>query len=461
MPRATAVDYEQAPDVVTGLRRHVAAWQPDVVTTMAAAEYRGRRLQQERLADLLGAAVQVLPNTQFLVGQFDPAPAPTKKVILETFYRAMRRRFGLLLDDQGAPEGGVWNLDKENRQPLPKRGLSIPPPLAFAPDAITQRVMAEVGQMGAAYGAADGFAFAVTRADAEAALTDFIVRRLPNFGAYEDAMSAQNAVLFHSLISPYLNIGLLEPLATARRAEAAYRAGEAPLAAVEGFIRQIVGWREYIYWQYWRQMPELIAANSWQHTRPLPRFFWDGETPLNCLRHVIRRVLADGYSHHIERLMVICNFCMLAGIEPAAVNEWFLALYVDAYEWVVTPNVIGMGLNADGGQTATKPYIASANYIHKMSDYCAGCRFNPKARTGADACPYNFLYWNFLIEHEATLRANPRSGPAVLGLRNLDPEERTRVAAQAQAFLASTGGRKQTNGRDIATACPPACTDTL
>lgn len=429
-----AVEYRRAPTMLEGLRQHVAAHRPEQVLTMAAAEYRGRQFQQ-RLSSLLGVPVDVLPNTQFLCGRFDPFPNTEKKVILETFYRAMRRRWGLLLDAQGEPVGGAWNFDRENRKPLPRRGLAIPPPIRFAPDAITAQVMHEVAALPHGVGRVDGFDLAVTRHDAERAREDFLYHRLPNFGPYEDAMSCSSAVLFHSLLSPYLNIGLLDPLETVQRAEQAYYEGHAPLASVEGFIRQIVGWREYIYWQYWRQMPGLLTANGWGFTRAMPRLFWDAATPMNCLRSVVSRVLELGYCHHIERLMVICNFCMLAGIDPAAVNEWFLSFYVDAYEWVVSPNVIGMGMNADGGQTATKPYIASANYIHKMSDYCADCRLNPKLRTGADACPYNFLYWNFLLEHEETLRANPRLGPAVLGLKHLTPEERAAIRAQAAQFL--------------------------
>lgn len=428
------VEYLRAPTVLEGLRQHQALHRPERILTMAAAGYRGRQLQQ-RLSDLLGLPVDVQPNTQFLCGRFNPFPKPEKKVILETFYRAMRRQWGLLLDAQGEPIGGAWNFDRENRKPLPRGGLAIPPPLRFTPDATTAQVMREVAALPRGVGSVDGFDLAVTREEAERALEDFLHHRLPTFGPYEDAMSRSNAVLFHSMLSPYLNIGLLDPLDMARRAEQAYRDGHAPLASVEGFIRQIVGWREYIYWQYWQQMPDLLTANGWGFTRAMPRLFWDAATPMNCLRTVVSRVIELGYCHHIERLMVICNFCMLAGIDPAAVNEWFLSFYVDAYEWVVSPNVIGMGMNADGGQTATKPYIASANYIHKMSDYCAGCRYNPKLRTGADACPYNFLYWNFLLEHEQTLRANPRFGPAVLGLNHLTPEERSAIRTQAARFL--------------------------
>ncbi len=431
------VDIQRAESTGQALRSHVAAWKPARLLTMAAAEYRGRRFQHEQLSGLLGVPVEVLPNTQFLCGRFDPFPKPGKKVILENFYRAMRKHWGVLLDEQGEPVGGAWNFDRENRKPLPRGGLPLPPPLSFAPDALTQQVMHEVAGMAHGVGSVDGFDLAVTQRDAEAAFEDFLQRRLHNFGPYEDAMSVRSAVLFHSLLSPALNIGLLDPLTLVQRAEQAYHDGLAPLASVEGFIRQVIGWREYIYWRYWQQMPGLLTANGWQHTRPLPRFFWDGATEMNCLKHVVARVIEMGYSHHIERLMVITNFCMVAGIDPAAVNAWFLGFYVDAYEWVVAPNVIGMGLNADGGQIATKPYIASANYIHKMSDYCAGCRFNPKVRTGEDACPFNFLYWNFLLEHEATLRANPRFGPAVLGLKHLDAAERAAVRQQAAAFLAA------------------------
>jgi len=429
------VDYRRADSILDGLRQHVAAFHPARVLTMAAAEYRGRTFQQTKLAKLLDRPVTVLPNTQFLCGRFDPYPAPGKKVILENFYRAMRKHWRLLIDERGEPVGGAWNFDRENRKSLPRRGLAIPPPLRFEPDAITQTVMAEVATLKQGVGDVAGFELAVTRREAEIAFDDFLRHRLHNFGPYEDAMSQHSAVLFHSLLSPYMNIGLLEPLAMARRAEQAYRDGLAPLASVEGFIRQIVGWREYIYWQYWQQMPDLLHANGWRHTRAMPQLFWDGDTDMNCLKHVVTRVIEAGYSHHIERLMVICNFCMLAGVDPAAVNAWFLSFYSDAYEWVVTPNVIGMGLNADGGRTATKPYIASANYINKMSDYCTGCRFDPKLRSGENACPYNFLYWNFLLQHEETLRANPRFGPAVLGLSHLAPGERSEIQQQAARFL--------------------------
>ena len=434
------VDYVRTTDTITGLRRHLADYQPAHLITMAAAEYSGRRFQEEELSGRLGLPVTVLPNTQFLLGQFNPMTAPnsrssTRAPIMERFYRLMRRHFNVLLDDDGAPLGGKWNFDRQNRKALPKAGLDVPTPITFKPDPTTLAVMDEVAASERGFGTVDGFSLAVTHAQAQAAADDFFAERLVNFGAYEDAMSADEGLLYHSMLAAYLNIGLLEPMDLIRRAEDAYRSGEAPINSVEGFIRQILGWREYIYLHYWLQMPDLLSANGWDHNRTLPQMFWHGETEMNCLHTVIGRVIQEGYSHHIERLMVLCNFCMLAGIDPADVNRWFLCAYIDAYEWVVAPNVIGMGLNADGGKTATKPYIASANYINRMGDYCANCRFDPKQRVGEDACPFNYLYWHFLLKHEARLRANPRLGPAVLGLRNLNETDRQAVQSQAERFL--------------------------
>jgi deoxyribodipyrimidine photolyase-related protein len=284
-------------------------------------------------------------------------------------------------------------------------------------------------------GTTDGFDLAVTHEHAQQAAHDFFDRRLPDFGAYEDAMSSIHRTLYHSRLSPYLNLGLLDPLELAREAERRYLSGKAPLNSVEGFIRQVIGWREFIYWQYWHLTPGYQEENYWAANRPLPDFFWDGQTDLNCLGKIIHRALQVGYTHHIERLMVLCNFCQLAGINPAAVNDWFLSAYIDAYEWVMLPNVIGMGLYADGGQVATKPYIASANYINKMSDYCRDCTYDRKERKGERACPFNFLYWNFILQHETALRKNPRMNRSLLGLRHLDPPEQLRIQQQAAAYL--------------------------
>ena len=435
-----AVDYVQAPSFQGGLRQHVAAWQPDQLFTMAASEYDTRR-HQEKLAEQLGVPVSLVPNSQFLVGEFDPYPdaGRDKRVVMEYFYRAMRRHFQVLMDGHDQPLGGQWNYDQENRKPLPE-GVQPPKPASFQPDAITKEVMSEVEAADHGVGTVVGFDLAVTRQQALAAVRDFVAHRLAEFGPYEDAMSSQHRTLYHSVLSPYLNIGLLEPRELVLAVERAYDEGQAPINSVEGFVRQVLGWREYVYWQYWRLMPELAEANAWRAERPVPAFFWDGQTEMNCLGRVIRRVINTGYSHHIERLMLICNYCLLAGINPALLNKWFLSFYIDAYEWVMVPNVIGMGLNADGGLVATKPYVASANYINRMGDYCLACRFDRRSRTGPDACPYNFLYWNFLLKHEPALRANPRLGRNVLGLRHLGDVERTEVRRQAADFLDDLDG---------------------
>ncbi|MDW8405859.1 cryptochrome/photolyase family protein [Chloroflexus sp.] len=428
------VDLRAAPDFLSGLREHITTFGIRHLICVAAAEYATRQFQRSLAAEL-GIAVTILPNTLFLVERYPP---PRPPALMEPFYRTMRRQTGLLIEPDGEPTGGVWNLDRENRRRYD--GRPVPPPVRFPPDHITRQVIADLAvACPNAIGSADHFDLAVTREQALAALDDFIAHRLPDFGPFEDAMSAEHELLFHSQLSPLLNIGLLDPLETAQAAVAAYQRGHAPLASVEGFVRQIIGWREYIYYRYWELMPDLLQANAWGAERPLPEWYWTGKTRMRCLSHVIERVLRSGYCHHIERLMVLCNFALLAGIRPQAVNDWFLECYVDAYEWVVTPNVIGMGLNADGGRTATKPYIASAAYIDKMSDYCKGCFYDCKARVGPRACPFNTLYWNFLITHEERLRANPRLGPAVLGLRRLSAAEREAIMTRSQSLLGLMG----------------------
>ncbi len=428
------VDYRHAPTMAEGLRSHVSEYQPDRIVSMEASEYAGRNWQRTRMKALLGVNVELVPNTQFLVGTFNPypQPQPDKAYVMEHFYRRMRRHFDVLMNGQ-QPVGGIWNYDKQNRRPYPKDAVA-PARRHFTPDELTRQIMEAVTTYDE-FGHIEGFDLAVTHEQAADALKEFIEHRLSRFGDYEDAMAARDGQLYHSFLSPYLNIGLLEPMQVIRAAEAAYTAGIAPINSVEGLIRQVLGWREFMYWQYWRQMPGILNANFWDAAQPLPEFFWTGETTMNCMRHILQRVRQHGYVHHIERLMVLANFSTLAGLHPISVNNWFLSTFVDAYEWVMIPNVLGMGLNADGGKTATKPYIASANYINRMSDYCPNCPFDDAKRTGNDACPFNFLYWNFLIKHEEKLRANPRFGPAVLGLRNIGEDERKRIQQQAAAFI--------------------------
>ncbi len=428
------IDYREADTFQAGLRAHLAEYKPEKLWMMESAEWGLRDLQYQN-AGKLSVTVEIIKNEHFLVESFAPEEKNGRKLILENFYRAMRKHFAVLLEKNGEPSGGTWNFDHQNRQPY--RQQVIPDsPVRFLPDEITQDVISKVkAACSENIGSTDGFCLAVTRDQALQTLDDFIENRLPHFGAYEDAMAQDEPILFHSVLSPLMNIGLLAPLEIVRRAEVAYRAGRAPINSVEGFIRQIIGWREYVYWRYHKMMPGFHQLNHWNGTGKLPEFFWNADTNMNCLRQIIQRVLATGYSHHIERLMALCNFALLAGINPREVNDWFLSVYVDAYDWVVTPNVIGMGLCADGGIVGTKPYIASAAYINKMSDYCRGCDYNPKIRSGDDACPFNFLYWNFLLRYESQLRANPRMGPNVLGLRHLDTAERQRVQQQAEQFI--------------------------
>lgn len=432
--------YIQAETTATGLAQVAGDYAPDKCYTMAASEYGGRVFQQERLAAVVGCAVELLPNTQFLVGDYDPYPEaaadPSQNVVLEYFYRKLRAHYGLLMDGD-APAGGAWNFDKDNRKKLPKNA-NPPDVTGIEPDATTRQVMDEVAAYPHAVGTVDGFNYAVTHVDAQRALETFIAERLTNFGPYEDSMSHEHGALWHSVLSPYLNIGLLAPLPTARAVADAYERGDAPINSVEGFVRQVVGWREFMYWQYWRLMPGLVAMNHWGAERPMPTMFWDPDkTAMNCVKQVVRRVTDTGYNHHIERLMIVTNFCTLAGIQPQAVVDWMKSHYIDAYDWVMQTNVVGMGLNADGGIIATKPYVASANYIHKMGDFCTNCSLDRKKRHGENACPFNYLYWNFMLQHEDALRANPRTGRAVLGLRHLDDAEREAVRAQAAAFLDS------------------------
>jgi deoxyribodipyrimidine photolyase-related protein len=430
-----SVDYRQGENMLRGLLEHCNEYQPERLITMRASSYQGYEFQLG-LSKRLGVSVEILPNNQFLSNRFDPLPDIDLEddVRQECFYRAMRRHWGLLMDSDRQPVGGVWNFDKQNRKPLPSE-IDPPAAIRFDPDPLTGQVMDEIDQQHRGFGVLDGFNLAVTPAEAQRAADDFIENRLAYFGTYEDAMSKKHTLLYHSKLSPYLNLGLLDPLDLARRAEEAYREGRVTINNAEGFIRQVIGWREYMVWQYQRLMPKLAEANMFNAQHPLPEFFWSCETDMNCLRHVLIRVRKDGYAHHIERLMLLSNFCTLAGIAPKAVLDWFQSAFIDAYDWVMVTNVIGMGLHADGGRIGTKPYIASANYINKMGDYCKDCRYKHTKRTGGDACPFNFLYWRFLLQHEDSLRENPHMARMLHNLKYLGEEERERVRRAGKVFL--------------------------
>lgn len=390
-----------------------------------------------------GVPVEVREDDRFLASraEFAAWAEGRKQLRMEYFYREMRRKTGLLMTEGGEPVGGRWNYDADNRKPLPA-DLAPPPIHAVAPDTITEEVLAMVearfcapGSSRPHFGDLHPFVFGTTRDDALRALDRFIDRALPQFGDYQDAMRQGDDWLFHSVISLYLNVGLLDPREVCAAAEAAWGAGRAPLNAVEGFVRQIIGWREYVRGLYWLKMPDYAETNTFGHTRPLPAFYWTGETDLNCLAQVIGQTRRQAYAHHIQRLMVTGTFALLAGIDPAEVNTWYLAVYADAFEWVELPNTHGMALYADGGLLASKPYAASGAYIDRMSDYCRSCRFKVKDRTGPDACPFNYLYWHFLIENRDRLSGNPRMGMVYRTLDKMKPDRVAALRRDARAFL--------------------------
>jgi deoxyribodipyrimidine photolyase-related protein len=355
---------------------------------------------------------------------------------MEFYYRDMRRSTGILMDgDQ--PEGGEWNFDRENRKPLPRQ-IVVPARRALEPDAITREVLELVSQRFAGhFGDLEPFSWAVTREEALVILDDFIEYGLPTFGDYQDAMKASEPFLFHSMLSPYLNAGLLLAREVVARVEHAYRQGDVPLNSAEGFVRQILGWREYIRGLYWLKMPDYAQTNFFDAKRPLPAFYWTGETRSNCLRHCITGTKQHAYEHHIQRLMVTGNFALIAGFEPAQVEEWYLIVFADAYEWVELPNTHGMILFADGGLLGSKPYAASGTYINKMSDYCRGCSYDVRQRSGPDACPFNYLYWDFLIRNRALLEANRRLAMPYRTLAKMPAARVAEIKADAARFLDS------------------------
>lgn len=357
-----------------------------------------------------------------------------KQMRMEYFYREMRRKYSILMDPEG-PVGGQWNYDSENRKP-PARGLDVPETYMTKPDKITQAVIYLVdAYFPDHFGDLLPFHFAVTRDQAIAALDEFIARRLRLFGDYQDAMIQGEPWMYHSHIGLYLNCGLLTPLECVQRAEAAYHGGNAPLNAVEGFIRQIIGWREYVRGIYWLKMPEYKTLNFFDADRPLPSFYWTGDTQMNCLRQCITETKNNAYAHHIQRLMVLGNFALLAGLHPDEVNEWYLIVYADAYEWVELPNVTGMILFADGGQLGSKPYAASGAYINRMSNYCGSCKYRPTVKNGPTACPFNYLYWDFLARNDGKLRSNPRMGFMYKNLDRMDDEKRQAVQDDSRRFF--------------------------
>jgi deoxyribodipyrimidine photolyase-related protein len=422
--RGWEVDYRllnETPSFEAGLRKHLETCRPDALV-LAEPNSFPETDAIVKLGRNLRVPVELLPTRQFLVPreEFRAWADGQKRLLMENHYRRMRKKHGWLMQLDGEPVGGAWNFDPENRETFASwqkagrpRGRSA---LQDAPDQITHEVMAMVErEFPESAGDVANFWLPVDRAGARKWLGLFIRERLPRFGIYEDMMAEGEPFLFHSVLTPMLNLGLLTPTECVEAAIAAYEKGEAPLNSVEGFVRQIIGWREFINGVYWHRGPEYKMVNALGAERPLPAWFYTAETPMNCLHQVLRQNLDLGWNHHIQRLMVLGNFMLIAGINPQEGLRWFNEMYVDAYDWVMAANVLGMSLYADGGYMATKPYAATSTYIRRMSNYCASCRFDPDQKTGPEACPYNYLYWDFIGRHAKRFAPNPRMRAIVGG----------------------------------------------
>ncbi len=451
--RATGwrVDYhrlEDTPEFLAGLTRHVDTYRPDEIRLAAPNDF-AMTAALPKFERRLGVPVRTVPTRQFLVERDDFAAwaGDSAHLVMEEHYRRMRRQTGWLMErpepgSQHAPRpvGGEYNYDPLNRQTYRQYAASgqVQPaiPVREEPDAVTREVITAVEREFADHpGRARDFWFPVDRAGALRWLERFVAERLENFGPYEDVSAQDQPVLYHSVLSPMMNLGLLTPHECVERVLAAFEAGRAPINSVEGYVRQVLGWREFINGAYWHRGPGYRELNFLDARRPLPAWFYTGETELNCLRQAITQAVDLGWMHHIQRLMIVGNFLLIAGIDPRAALDWYLEMTVDAYDWVMVPNVLGIILYADGGYVGTKPYAAGAGYIHKMSNYCEGCRYSPLKKTGPDACPFNSLYWDFHGRHADTLRHNPRVRRVVDAWDMRSESDRRTVQRSAARFL--------------------------
>lgn len=424
------------------LRADLQRLRPARLVMTAPGEWRLLQALQELAAEL-DLPLEVREDRHFFcsVREFAAHARDRKSLRMEFFYREMRRRHDVLMHD-GKPEGGRWNFDADNREAFGTEGPGpVPPRAAFEPDALTREVIALVQQRFAEHaGRLHSFAWPVTRAQALQSLDRFITERLPSFGRYQDAMWPGEPWLHHSHLSAALNLKLLNPREVVDAAVQAWREGAAPLASVEGFVRQILGWREYVRGVYWTRMPAYAGLNALQAPHDLPGWYWTGDTDMACLRDAIGQTLEHGYAHHIQRLMVTGLFALMYGVQPQQVHAWYLAVYVDAVEWVELPNTLGMSQYADGGLMASKPYVATGRYIQRMSPHCRGCRYDPARRTGDTACPFTTLYWDFLLRHGGLLAANPRMARQVQNAERLDDAERQAIRQRAEAVRRGEAG---------------------
>lgn len=443
--RGWPLDYVHIDEPVSGdfaarLREALRRHRPQALRLIEPGEWRMWQ-QIAQVARDEGIVLQLLDDTHFLCSrsEFATWARGKKELRMEFFYRVMRKKYHVMMDG-AEPAGGQWNFDAENRSAYPKRTGpgEIPPPARFAPDDVTREVIALVEKLFPDHpGSLDHFAWPVTREQGLAALRRFIEQRLSKFGDYQDAMWTDTPLGWHSLLSAALNLHLLDPREVIAAAEQAWRKGKVSIESAEGFIRQILGWREFVRGVYWTDMPGMADANHYGHERDLPDWFWNGDTQMACVRDALKQTLALGYAHHIQRLMVTGNFALLAGLSPRQVCDWYLAIYVDAIEWVELPNTAGMALHACGPRMTSKPYVASGAYINRQSNYCAGCRYDPSRRTGDDACPFTTLYWHFIDRHEAALANNPRTALMAKNLQKLDKTEREAIRRRATQMLAA------------------------
>ncbi len=425
------VVYLQAETLEQALEQFFEGYPGETLAQMRPADD-GFAERVQGMVERKGGRYRLLPNPLWLLQpeEFDRWAGTRKTYRLEYFYRFMRQRTGYLMHG-GQPVGGAWNYDAENRK-APPPGYRPPPPLRFDPDALTQAAMETVRErFRGHFGALEGFDWPVTRDQALQALEDFVVHRLAQFGPYQDALMEQSWSMNHSLLSPAINLGLLHPTEVVERVLAEYEKGGLPLASVEGFVRQMIGWREYIYHVYRREMPGLGQANQLGAHWPVPPLFWGATTQMRCLSTVIGRVEQRGYAHHIERLMVLANFALLYGIQPQQLNAWFIAAFVDSADWVMVPNVLGMGVFASA-VLSSKPYAASGKYIARMGNHCKHCTFKVEQTVGEQACPFNSLYWDFMAGQRERLEANPRLGVLYKTWDKRNPKEQAAIRHQAQ-----------------------------
>ena len=428
-------DPENTGSIFGEVRRALTEIDCDEVVATACGEL---RLAEDMASwtRALNRPVTIRDDDRFVCSlpEFRAWASDRKQLRMEFFYREMRKKTGLLMEN-GKPVGGQWNFDQDNRKRLPD-DYEPPERPAKRDDALTREVMALVeDRFGDHFGTLEHYCYGHTRDDALRQLGAFVTESLPRFGDYQDAMATGEDFLNHSLVSVYLNAGLLTPMEVCRAAEDAWKDGLVPLNCAEGFIRQIIGWREYVRGVYWMQMPDYKARNALGAERPLPDFYWTAETDMHCVSEAVRNTRDHAYAHHIQRLMITGQLAMLLGVHPDHINEWYLIVYADAYEWVQLPNTHGMAIFADGGVMASKPYAASGAYINRMSNYCRSCVYDVRKKTGEGACPFNYLYWDFLMRNEERLRGNPRMGMPYRNLERKSEDERRTIRADARAFI--------------------------